>query len=89
MPDDNPLIAASLSRLETLVTERFNTFEVKIDSLRDDDKKAGEATSKLADHVEKENAKTKDRLDRLERFMWLALGISLASGASDLIKFIG
>lgn len=29
------------------------------------------------------------RLDRLERFMWLALGISLASGASDLIKFIG
>lgn len=29
------------------------------------------------------------RLDRLERFMWLALGISVASGGADLIKFIG
>lgn len=29
------------------------------------------------------------RVDRLERFMWLALGISCASGASNFAKFIG
>jgi hypothetical protein len=88
MPEDNPLIAASLSRLETLVTERFNTFEVKIDSLRTDDKKASEEIIKLAAHVDAENAKTSSRIDRLERFMWVTLGIAVASGFSNIASFL-
>ncbi len=29
------------------------------------------------------------RVDRLERFMWLAMGISLASGASNFLSLLG
>lgn len=35
-----------------------------------------------------ERAADKSRLDRLERFMYLTLGIAIASGAPDLVALV-
>lgn len=51
-----------------------------------------EKLDRLADERLKNDAKFEAvdrRVDKVERFMWIVLGIALTSGASDVAKFLG
>lgn len=58
--------------------DRLARIETKLDSIAED---------RL--DVRQELAKAGTRLDRVERFMWLAVGMSFASGVPSVIRALG
>lgn len=74
MPDsESSMIAASLARIE----EKFNTVDTKIDNLTRDDTRTATTVDKL-----------NTRVAVLEKFMWVSVGLSLASGAVSVTNLL-
>lgn len=99
MPDSVPegSVVITPSEQWSRTSEQFGTITEQLSEIK---QKVNPVAVQVAEHdayitslrqtgLPEAMTKMTGRLDRLERFMWLALGISLASGASDLIKFIG
>lgn len=57
--------------------DRLARIETKLDGIRDE---RGRTEDRLDTHGR--------RLDRVERFMWLALGMAAASGAPEIIRYV-
>lgn len=58
--------------------ERLARIETKLDGIADD---RTDVRTILTQHG--------SRLDRVERFMWLAVGMSVASGVPDVVRALG
>lgn len=68
---ENTAVAAAASA----TVDRLARIETKLDGIRDDRE---DFRADLASH--------ETRLDRVERFMWLALGMAFASGVPDAVR---
>lgn len=67
------------TELPAIVVDRLARIETKLDSY------AGDRTEFMATYTMDRNA-IESRLSRLERFMWLAIGLSLASAAPNVVR---
>lgn len=61
-----------------VTVDRLARIETKLDNMAED---RADSKSELAAHS--------TRLDRVERFMWLAVGMSFASGVPSVIRALG
>lgn len=68
--------AAGLTAAATV--DRLARIETKLDGLREDRE---DLSSEIRGHA--------TRLDRVERFMWLAVGMSFASGVPAVVRALG
>jgi hypothetical protein len=69
---------ARAAAVDVSTVERLARIETKLDSIRDE---RDNTTQQLAGHGL--------RLDRVERFMWLAVGMSFASGVPAILRAVG
>ncbi len=69
-----------MSALEDVgaVTDRLARIETKLDAIAED-----------RNVTRADMARMGGRLDRVERFMWLAVGMSFASGVPAMLRAIG
>lgn len=61
-----------------VTVDRLARIETKLDNMAED---RNDTRTELASHS--------SRLDRVERFMWLAVGMSFASGVPSVIRALG